>query len=159
MADMTPRTVAASHATFTRLMTPVDANPAGNVHGGEIMKLIDECGGIAAQRHARLRTVTARMDDMSFLAPVHIGDVVTALASVNDVGSTSMEVGVRVTAENVTTGEVRHVASAYLVFVALDQRGKPGTVPPLIAETDEERRRMSRAKLRRAHRLARAPLG
>ena len=147
--------MAASNTVFTRQMLPSDANPSGNIHGGEIMKIIDSCAGVAAARHARRRVVTARIDELSFLAPVLVGDVVTARASVNDVGGTSLEVGVRVEAENVVSGEARHVASAYLVFVALDERGRPVPVPPIIAESPAERGRMANAKLRRAHRLAR----
>lgn len=157
MPDLTPKTVAESHTVLTREMLPSDANPSGNIHGGEIMKMIDSCAGIAASRHSRRRVVTARIDEMSFLAPVLVGDVVTAMAAVNDVGHTSMEIGVRVLSANPLTGETKHVASAYLVFVALDERGRPTPVPPLIAESDAEKRRMARAKLRRAHRLARGP--
>ena len=149
--------MAASNTVFTRQMVPSDANPSGNIHGGEIMKIIDSCAGVAAARHSRRRVVTARIDELSFLAPVLVGDVVTARASVNDVGGTSMEVGVRVEAENAVSGETRHVASAYLVFVALDERGRPAPVPALIPESPAERRRMANAKLRRAHRLARHP--
>jgi len=136
-------------------MLPSDANPMGNVHGGEVMVLIDACAGAAASRHARARVVTARIDELSFLAPVFVGDLVTASASVNDVGSKSMEVGVRVEAENTLTGKVVHVASAYLVFVAIDEKSRTIPVPPVIAETDDERRRMAGAKQRRALRLQR----
>lgn len=149
------RSVAASRTIFSKSMLPSDANPWGNVHGGEIMRLIDECAGAAAQRHARTRVVTARIDELSFLSPVYVGDLVTAMASVNEVGKTSMEVGVRVESENTLTGKVVHVASAYLVFVAIDTEGRPVGLPPLIAETDDERRRMDAAKQRRALRLER----
>lgn len=134
---------------MARAMLPSDANPWGNVHGGEIMKLIDACAGAAAQRHSRSRVVTARIDELSFVAPVIVGDLVTAKASVNEVGRTSMEVGVRVEAENTLTGVVSHVASAYCVFVAIDDEGRPRAVPPLLAETDDDRRRMTAAKARR----------
>jgi uncharacterized protein (TIGR00369 family) len=136
-------------------MLPSDANPWGNVHGGEVMRLIDECAGAAATRHARGRVVTAFVDELSFLAPVYVGDFVTARASVNHVGKTSMEVGVRVDAENLLTGKTVHVSSAYLVFVATDEKGGPVPLPPLLAESDEERRRMGAAEQRRVHRLAR----
>lgn len=136
-------------------MLPSDANPWGNVHGGEVMKLIDACAGAAASRHARTRVVTARIDELSFLAPVFVGDLVMAKASVNDVGGKSMEVGVRVEAENTLTGKNVHVASAYLVFVAIDADGKPTAVPPLLPETEDDRRRMAAAKERRAIRLQR----
>jgi len=138
-------------------MLPSDANPYGNVHGGEVMKLIDEVAGAAATRHTRARVVTARIDQLSFLAPVYVGHLVTAKASVNHVGHTSMEVGVRVEAEDMLTGNVVHVASAYLVFVATDDHGKPVPVPlpPLAAETDDERRRMTAAETRRSLRRQR----
>jgi uncharacterized protein (TIGR00369 family) len=136
-------------------MLPSDANPYGNVHGGEVMKLIDAVAGAAATRHARTRVVTARIDELSFLAPVYVGHLVTAKASVNHVGRTSMEVGVRVEAEDMLTGNVVHVASAYLVFVATDEKGKPKPLPPIVAETDEERRRMVAADKRRSLRVHR----
>ena len=153
MPDAKP--VSASKTTMARSMLPSDANPWGNVHGGEVMKLIDACAGAAATRHARSRVVTAFVDELSFLAPVYVGDLVTAKASVNHVGKTSMEVGVRVDAENLLTGKVVHVSSAYLVFVGIDDKGAPVPLPPLRAETDEERRRMRGAEQRREHRLAR----
>ena len=153
---MDPKPVSASRTTFSQSMLPSDANPFGNVHGGEVVKLIDSCAGAAAQRHARSRVVTARIDELSFLAPVYVGDLVTARASVNDVGSTSLEVGVRVDAENTLTGKTVHVASAYLVFVSIDSEGHPIPVAPLIAETDEDRRRMAAAKERRALRQSRS---
>jgi uncharacterized protein (TIGR00369 family) len=136
-------------------MLPSDANPYGNVHGGEIMKLIDACAGAAATRHARSRVVTARIDELSFLAPVYVGHLVTAFASVNHVGRSSMEVGVRVDSEDLLTGTGAHVASAYLVFVAIDEAGRSVPLPPLFAETDDERRRMRAAEARRALRLER----
>lgn len=150
-----PKPVAASKTIMSRTMLPSDANPYGNVHGGEIMKLIDACAGAAATRHARARVVTARIDELSFLAPVYVGHLVTASASVNHVGKSSMEVGVRVDAEDLLTGQAAHVASAYLVFVSIDERGRPVSLPPLLAETDDERRRMKAAEDRRALRLKR----
>lgn len=149
------RPVSGSKTVMARTMAPSDANPYGNVHGGEVMRLIDDCGGAAAIRHARSRVVTAFVDELSFLAPVYVGNLVTARASVNHVGHTSMEVGVRVEAEDLETGKVVHVSSAYLVYVAIDANGDPVALPPLIAETDEERRRMRAAEQRRAARLAR----
>lgn len=149
---MKARTVAESRSVFSQIMLPGDGNPMGNVHGGTIAKLVDSAAGVAAMRHCRAyaaAVVTARIDAMNFVYPVHIGDVVTLCASVNDVGRTSMEVGVRVEAETVRTGESRHVASAYLVFVALDDAGHPTPVPPLIVETDDERRRQNAAVARR----------
>jgi acyl-CoA hydrolase len=136
-------------------MNPADANLAGDVHGGTIMKLVDTAAGICAIRHCRTRVVTVTMDSMSFLHPVHVGDVVSLYASVNDVGHTSLEVGVKVEAENVRTGAKLHTSSAYLVFVALDENGKPTPVPPLIVETEDERRRQAHAKIRRESRRAR----
>ena len=152
MTALAPKTVSASKTAFSKSMLPSDANPSGNVHGGEIMKLIDECAGAAAGRHARRRVVTARVDELSFLAPVYVGNLVTARASVNDVGTKSMEIGVRVDAEDILSGTVVHVASAYLVYVAIDADGKPAPIPPVVAETDEEKRRMAAAKVRRERR-------
>jgi acyl-CoA hydrolase len=153
-APLAPKPVSASKTVFSKSMLPSDANPSGNVHGGEIMRLIDECGGAAAARHARERVVTARVDELSFVAPVYVGNLVTARASVNDVGTKSMEVGVRVEAEDMLTGKVVHVSSAYLVFVAIGVDGKTIPIPPLVAETAEEKRRMAAAKLRRERRMA-----
>ena len=136
-------------------MELTDANLVGNVHGGEIMKLVDTAGGLAAAKHCRGPVVTVAMDEMSFIEPVYVGDVVTVRAMVNDTGRTSLEVGVRVEAEDVQTGRRVHTSSAYLVFVALDDSGAPRPVPPVIAETEEEQRRQQEAKLRRKARLAR----
>ncbi len=147
--------VSNSKTIMARTMLPSDANPYGNVHGGEIMKLIDACAGAAATRHARSRVVTAFVDELSFLAPVYVGDLVTAKASVNHVGRSSMEVGVRVESENLLTGSVVHISSAHLVFVSIDEKGTPVPLPTLIAETDEERRRLAAAEERRAQRLGR----
>jgi uncharacterized protein (TIGR00369 family) len=132
------------------------ANFMGNVHGGEIMKLIDTAAGIAASRHAGGPVVTASLDEMSFMHPVHVGDVVLVHASVNDVGRTSLEVGVRVESEEILSGRRTHTSSAYLVFVALDERGQPRPVPALVPETARDRHRQAEAKIRREHRLARA---
>ncbi len=152
---LTAKPVSASTTVFSKTMLPSDANPSGNVHGGEIMRLIDECAGAAATRHARQRVVTARVDELSFVAPVYVGNLVTARASVNDVGTKSMEVGVRVDAEDMLTGKVVHVSTAYLVFVAIDNSGKTAPLPPVIAESDDEKRRMAAAKVRRKRRLRR----
>jgi uncharacterized protein (TIGR00369 family) len=150
-----PRTPAHSRTMLSQVMEAGDANLSGNVHGGVIMRLVDTAAGIAAVKHCGGRVVTASMDEMSFIEPVYLGEVVTLRAQVNDVGRTSMEIGVRVEAENARTGEQRHVSSAYCVFVALDAEGQPKTVPPLQPETAEEKRRMEEAKIRRQHRLAR----
>jgi uncharacterized protein (TIGR00369 family) len=152
---MDARTVTESRTIFSQVMLPGDANPLGNVHGGVIARLVDSTGAVAALRHCRAYAasiVTARIDALDFVQPVHVGEVVTLRASVNDVGRTSLEVGVRVEAENVRTADVKHVASAYLVYVALDDAGNPTPVPPLRVETDEERRRQEAARARRAAR-------
>jgi acyl-CoA hydrolase len=141
-----------SQVIMARQMMPDDANPWGDVHGGVVMKMVDEAAGSAAIRHARTRVATAAIDYMSFLHPVHVGDLLTLKASVNDVGRTSMEVGVRVETENLLTGEVRHTSSAYVVTVALDDEGRPVEIPPVLPETPEEKRRMAAAKIRRAQR-------
>lgn len=146
------KTVSESRVTMSRQMMPEDANPWGYVHGGTIMKMVDEAAGSAAIRHTRRRVSTAAIDYMSFLHPVQIGDLVTIKASVNDVGRTSMEVGVRVEAENMLTGEVTYTSSCYIVMVALDDEGHPCQVPPVIAETPDEKRRMAAAQLRRKRR-------
>ena len=144
-----------SAVVLSQAMGITDANLAGNVHGGVIMKLVDTAAGLSAVKHCRSRVVTVAMDEMVFIEPVYLSDVVTLRAQVNDVGRTSMEVGVRVDAENTLSGQRRHVSTAYLVFVALDGQGKPKGVPRLEPETAEERRRMEEAKIRREHRLAR----
>jgi acyl-CoA hydrolase len=131
-----------------------DANTAGYVHGGVIMRLCDEVAGIAAIRHCRVRVVTAGVDRMTFLYPVHVGQLVTVMATVNAAWGTSMEVGVRVESEHVRTREVLHTSAAYITMVALDDDGRPSPVPPLRAETPEEKRREQEAQLRRNNRLA-----
>jgi acyl-CoA hydrolase len=147
-----PKTVSESSVIMSRQMMPEDANPWGYVHGGTIMKMVDEAAGSAAIRHTRRRVSTAAIDYMSFLHPVQIGDLLTIRASVNDVGRTSMEVGVRVEAENMLTGEVTYTSSCYIVMVALDDDGNPCAVPPVVAETPIEKRRMAAAKIRRMRR-------
>ena len=131
-----------------------DANTAGFVHGGVIMRLCDEVAGLAAIRHCHGRVVTAGMDRMTFLEPVHVAQLVTFRATVNAAWRTSMEVGVRVDSEDVPTGEARHSSSAYLTMVAIDERGLPVEVPALQPESEEERRREQAAQLRRENRLA-----
>jgi len=138
---------------IAQMMIPQDANPAGNIHGGVIMKLIDTAAGVAASRHARSHVVTASIDRLDFHCPVYIGDLVFFRASINMVGRTSMEVGVKVESENLLTGEVRHTSSAYLTYVALDANGRPHEVPPLIFESEEDIRRNREAKTRRETRL------
>src|SRR5438067_50273 len=153
--DLEPRPMSESEVVLVQVMDVGDANLSGNVHGGVIMKLVDTAAGLSAHKHSRGRVVTVAMDEMSFLEPIYLGEVVTVRAMVNDVGRTSMEVGVRVDAENYYTGRKVHTSSAYLVFVALDQEGRPRPVPPLIAETEKEQQRQREAKLRRENRLAR----
>ncbi len=153
--DLSPKPASASAISLTVPMELTDANLLGNVHGGAIMRLVDNAGGLAAMKHCGGPVVTAAMDEMTFLEPVYVGDVVTVKAMVNDSGRTSMEVGVRVEAENVTSGRRVHTSSAYLVYVALDREGKPRPVPPVVAETEEQQQRQREAKLRRQARLAR----
>jgi acyl-CoA hydrolase len=134
-------------------MGVADANVAGNVHGGLILRLCDEVAGIAAVRHSGARVVTAALDRMTFLHPVFVGNLVTVKATVNAAWRTSMEVGVRVEAENVRTGEITHTSTAYLTMVALDEDGRPSTVPAVEPETADEQRRGREAQLRRDNRL------
>src|SRR5207237_2408384 len=138
-----------------RAMDVTAATILCNVHGGEIMKMVDNAGGLAAMKHCGGPVVTVAMDEMSFFEPVFVGDVVTVKAMVNDTGRTSMEVGVRVEADNIRSGRRVHTSSAYLVFVALDGEGRPRPVPGVIAETDAQERRKHEAKLRRHARMAR----
>lgn len=139
---------------LTRWMGIEDANTAGYVHGGVIMRLCDEVAGIAAIRHCGMRVVTAGMDRMTFLHPVHVGQLVTFRATVNAAWHTSMEVGVRVESEDVRTRVVSHTSTAYLTMVALDDEGHPAAVPPLMPSTSEEHRREHEAQLRRDNRLS-----
>src|ERR1700689_2556272 len=151
---MDARPAADSHATLAHWMGPLDANGAGFVHGGTVMKLCDEAAGLAAVKHCRRRVVTASMDRMTFMVPIHVGELVSFQATINAVWHTSMEVGVRVDTENPRTGERRHSNSAYLTMAAVDKQGNPMPVPPLLAGTEEQRRRESEAQLRRSNRLA-----
>jgi acyl-CoA hydrolase len=130
-----------------------DVNITGSVHGGVVMRLVDTAAGLAAIRHAAGLALTVAIDELTFLEPVHIGDVLVLKATVNDVGTTSMECGVRVEAHDPVTGTMRHVNTAYLVFVAVDD-GEPLPRAPLVAETEVEQRRQREAKLRRTARLA-----
>jgi acyl-CoA hydrolase len=143
--------------SLTLLAGQVHVNLLGNVHGGEVMRLVDSTAGAVAQRHSGGPAVTAAMDEMAFLAPVHVGDILRASAQVNWAGRTSMEVGVRVESEpwNQAGTDPVHVASAYLVFVAIDADGRPRQIPALLPESPEEVRRLREAEIRRAHRLAR----
>jgi acyl-CoA hydrolase len=135
--------------TFVRPMTQLDANVVGNVHGGVIMREVDTAAGTTAARHAGRVCVTAAIDELSFLAPVHVGDLLIVHSRVNDVGRTSLEIGVKVEAERWDGGERRHTTTAYLVFVCLDDAGRPTEVPPLRIDTDDDRRRQAQARIRR----------
>jgi acyl-CoA hydrolase len=141
-------------ATLALWMGRQDANIAGSVHGGIVMKLCDEAAGLAAVKYSRRPVVTAAVDRMTFLVPIHVGELVTLAATVNAVWHTSMEVGVRVDAENPLTGERRHTNTAFLTIVAVDGHGRPVKVPPLVVEDEEGRRREREAQIRRANRLA-----
>jgi acyl-CoA hydrolase len=152
-----PKPSSATRISLSRVMTQLDVNLLGNVHGGVMMKLVDDVAGLVATRHSNGPAVTASMDEMAFLNPVHVGDLLHTHAQVNWTGNTSMEIGVRVEAErwDRAGAEPMHVASAYLVFVAIDAEGKPRPVPPLILQSFEDERRNNEARIRRTHRLAR----
>ncbi len=151
---LTPKPVRASRISIAQLMQPEHANNLGNVHGGWIMKLVDEAGALACMRHAQRRVVTVAIDSFVFRHPIKIGDLVILDAEVAFAGRTSLEAEVQVRAENPITGQQIHTNTAYLVYVALDDDGKPTSVPALTAETEEEERRMSAAQERQARRLA-----
>ena len=154
MSDsLNPKTMRASRVTLSQLMHPEHANLLGNVHGGWIMKLVDEAGALACMRHAQRKVVTVAIDSMTFRQPIKIGDLIILNAEVSYTGRTSMEAEVQVLAENPVTGERTHTNNAYLVYVALDDEGKPTSVPQLKAETDEEKHKMERAKERQERRL------
>ena len=151
---MQARPVTESQSLLAHSMGPMDANNNGNIHGGTIMKLVDEVAGIAAVKFCRAKVVTVSMDRMDFLVPVYVGDVVTFKATVNAAWNTSMEVGVRVEAEDLPTGELRHTNTAYLTYVSIDDHGRPIRVPEARADTPLQERRMREAQVRRTHRLA-----
>lgn len=155
--ELTPRPVSFSRVSLAMAATSVHANILGNVHGGEIMKLADSTAGAVAFRHSDGPAVTAAMDEMSFLRPVQVGDIVKTYSQVNWAGRSSMEIGVRVETQpwGNAADEPVHVASAYFVFVAIDEEGAPRAVPELLTETPTEVRREREAQIRRAHRLAR----
>jgi acyl-CoA hydrolase len=148
-----PKHISDSQTEISQLMQLTDANPVGNVQGGVIMRLVDEVGGIAAARHVGRPVVTVAVDSMTFYSPIYVGNLVTLKASLNYVGRTSMEVGVRVEAMDVLTGDVTHTNSAYLVYVALDENLQPVEVPPLVATTADEERRMEDGRQRQTERL------
>ena len=147
----------AARSTLSRIMTVLDTNLLGTVHGGVVMKLVDDVAGVVAQRHSGGPAVTASMDEMAFIEPVRVGDLVHAEGQVNWSGTTSMEVGVRVLAEPWNEAGVPPVpvATAYLVFVAVDADGRPRSVPPVLPESSEDQRRFGEAQIRCTSRLAR----
>lgn len=143
-----------SEMTTARLMMPTDANVLGNVFGGSIMKYMDEVAAIVAWRHAGKNVVTASIDRMNFFAPAYLGSLLVLKASVNYVGTTSMEIGVRIEAQDPTTGKGTHTGSCYLTYVALDEKGRPTPIPPLIVTTPIQKRRFREAQARRKLREA-----
>lgn len=147
------KTTSESSTIVERIMMPMDANVAGNVFGGTILRSIDEVAAIVAIKHARSNVVTASIDRMDFFSPVYIGDLLRLSASINYVHRTSMEIGVRVEAENPLTGRIRHTGTCFLTQVALGRDGKPVSVPPLKLESNEEKRRWAEAEIRRKIRL------
>ncbi len=151
---MEPKPVSESRSLIAHWMGVTDANSAGNIHGGMIMKLADEVAGLAAIKYSGRRVVTVGMDRMVFRVPIYVGELVTLRATVNAAWRTSMEVGVRVEAENPFLRDARHTNTAYLTMVALDEQGRPTPVPPPSASTSEEHRRLREAAMRRANRLA-----
>jgi acyl-CoA hydrolase len=150
---MQGKPVRESQSEYSELALPNDSNGLGNVLGGKVMHLVDLAGALAAMRHARCPVVTASIDHMNFLHPVHIGQLIILRSSVNRVFQTSMEVGVKVWVEDLLKGDLRHTSSAYLTFVAIDAQGKRVPVAPVIPETEEEKRRYDEARARREYRL------
>ncbi len=146
------KTVGESQIVMARSMQPPDANVWGNVHGGAILRLVDEAGGAVAIRHSRCRCVTVAMDKMTFKEPVYIGDLLTITACLTSVGRSSMEVEARIEAEDMRTGVKRHAGTSYLIYVAIDDQGHPTPVPPLVITNEEERQRAHAAEERRARR-------
>jgi len=151
---MLPKSPRASRISIAQLMQPEHANNLGNVHGGWIMKLADEAGALACMRHAQKRVVTVAVDSLVFREPIRIGDLIILNAEVTYTGRTSLEAEVQVVAENPISGERVHTNTAYLVYVALDDDGNPTPVPPLVAETEQDRERMEAAKARQARRIS-----
>ncbi|MGH7569497.1 MAG: acyl-CoA thioesterase [Gemmatimonadales bacterium] len=142
-----------SETVMSELMMPQHANIMGNVFGGVILSLVDRVAAVSAIRHAGKQCVTVSVDKVDFREPIHVGELVTAFARVNFAGRTSMEVGVKVIAENVMSGDKRHTNSCYVTYVALDEKGEPTPVPPIVPETPDEKRRYERAAQRRASRV------
>ena len=155
MPDPVSKRAADSEVTLQHFMMPEHANPLGNVHGGVIMKLVDEAAAICSMRHAQRPTVTVAIDSVSFRSPVHVGELISLHARLNYVGRTSMEVGVKVLAENPILGSVTHTNSATVVLVALGDDGKPCAAPGLVVSTDEEKKRWAEGERRQRERVAR----
>jgi acyl-CoA hydrolase len=143
-----------SHTTIAEVMMPHMANTLGNVHGGVLLGMMDRVAAVSAIRHAQRICVTVSVDRVHFREPIHLGELVTMNSSVNYAHRTSIEVGVRVTAENLLSGVKRHTNSCYLTFVALDENGRPAEVPPVLPETEEEKARFREAAARREQRVA-----
>lgn len=148
------KTSRASRVYLSQLMQPEHANHHGNVHGGWIMKLVDEAGALACMRHAQTRVVTVAVDSLVFREPIKIGDLVTFTAEVTYTGRTSMEAEVQVIAENPITGERTHTNTAYLVYVGLDENNRPTAIPQLVLETEEDKARYEQAKVRQQYRIS-----
>ncbi len=153
-SDIFPRPVSESQSEMNEIVLPNDTNPLGALLGGRLMHWIDMAGAMAAHRHSHQYVVTASIDHLDFLTPAHVGELVVLRSSVNRVFSTSMEVGVKVWVENYLSGELRHVSSAFLTFVAIDAAGRHVKVPPVIPETEEQKRRYEDAGRRREIRKA-----
>ena len=153
MTDLAPKPVRESHATMSELMMPHMANNMGNVFGGVILSLADHVAAVSAMRHSRHQCVTVSVDKVDFREPIKVGELVTAMSRVNFAGRSSMEIGVKIMSEVITTGEKRHTNSCYLTYVALDDKGHPTEVPPIAPETPDEKRRYERAAARRATRV------
>lgn len=151
--DIPGKAVSESRHETTQQVLPGDTNPLGTAFGGTIVAWVDVAGAVPAMRHARKIVVTASIDEMHFVETIKLGDLVILKASVNFTGRTSMEVGVRVESENPRTGERRHASTAYVTYVALDDFGRPTEVPPILPETDEDKRRWREGRERREHRL------
>ena len=145
---MKSKSIKESQVIMHELVLPNDTNVLGNVHGGRVMCLMDICAAMSAYKHARQPVVTASVDQLDFLAPAKKGDILILKSSVNYAHKTSMEIGVRIDAESPFTGEVRHTATAYLTFVAIDKNNRPSVIPKIKPETDDEKRRYERAKKR-----------
>ena len=153
-SELAGRFVRESVSEYSEFALPTDANTLGNVLGGKVMHLVDLAAALAAVRHARCPVVTASVDQMTFLHPVHIGQLIILQSSVNRVFRTSLEVGVRVQVEDLLTGHRKHTSSAYLTFVALNESGRRVPIRPVIPETEDEKRRFAEAEARRDYRLA-----